>query len=162
MTMLSDQIRGAFRIEYAKNSQTEEIKALIFKILAEYNLKSDAKTDADLQNIEQHYFQRGGFFAVIKNKDDKIIGTFGLMPISLKTAEIRKMYLMQDFRGKGLGKWMMTHLIDFAKSKGYKRLELETASNLLEAIQLYKKMGFKQHNPSELSLRCDSGYYLNI
>ena len=76
--------------------------------------------------------------------------------------EIRKMYLLPKARGKGLGKWMVNFLIERAKELGYQKIELDTASVLIEAIELYKKMGFKEVKACNESPRCDRAFEMLI
>ncbi len=47
-----------------------------------------------------------------------------------------------DHAGKGLGVTMMLEILDFAKAKGYHRIELSTASFNEKALHLYEKVGF--------------------
>jgi hypothetical protein len=44
------------------------VAELVFGVLAEYGLEPDPETtDADLQDIEANYLQRGGLFEVIED-----------------------------------------------------------------------------------------------
>lgn len=52
-----------------------------------------AGTDADIKDIEHSYFERGGTFYVLEEKDGSIIEAYGLYPIDKTTCELRKMYL---------------------------------------------------------------------
>ena len=72
------------------------------------------------------------------------------------------MYLLPKARGNGLGKWMVWFLIEKAKELGFRKIELDTASVLLEAIELYKKMGFKEVEASNDSPRCDRAFEMSI
>ena len=47
-----------------------------------------------------------------------------------------------EYAGKGYGKKMMQDIIEYAGSKGYKRIELSTAIHNEAAIKLYEKSGF--------------------
>ena len=98
----------------ANNKDCEKVTELVYGVLKEYNLKPDpAATDADIKDIEQSYFERGGTFYVLEEEDGSIIGayglypvdrqTFGLYPIDKASCELRKMYLHRSYRGKGLG-----------------------------------------------------------
>jgi hypothetical protein len=54
-------------IRSATNDDRESVAELVFGVLAEYGLEPDPETtDADLQDIEANYLQRGGLFEVIK------------------------------------------------------------------------------------------------
>ena len=151
-----------YRICLADNQDREVIKELVFSVLLEHSLVSGGTTDADLEDIENHYFDKGGFFALIKDPADRVIGTFGLYMKSPSRAEIRKMYLYSNHRGRGLGKMMMNYIFQFAQLNGIKRLELETNAVLQKAIHLYRKIGFKPIQTQDLSPRCDQAYSLDL
>ena len=99
---------------------------------------------------------------MIKNEAGRYVGTFGLFQLSETTCEIRKMYLLPEARENGLGKWMVNTLLEKAKTLGYQKVELETASVLKEAIGLYRKIGFTEITASNASPRCDRAFELNI
>lgn len=58
------------------------------------------------------------------------------------TAEIKRIYVRPDCRGKGIAKKMMTLLEEWAKELNDTRAVLETGKNQTEAIQLYQKVGY--------------------
>ena len=146
----------------AGNRDSKIIKEVIYSILNEYGLKEDEdNTDADLNNIQKHYTNNDGFFGKIL-QNNKIVGTIGLFKLDDVTCELRKMYLLKEHRGKGLGKLLMDIIIKKAKEKKYKKIELETASVLQEAIGLYKKYGFREIEKSNLANRCDKAFILEL
>jgi putative acetyltransferase len=151
------------RLRPATNADGEPVRDLVCAVLAEYHLKSDpACTDADLEDIEQFYLQRGGAFYVLEEKDGAIIGSYGLYPMPPDTCELRKMYLHRAYRGRGLGKRLLEHALAEARRLGFAKVTLETASVLQEAIRLYESCGFKPCRPEHLSRRCDRVYLLEL
>ena len=72
--------------------------------------------------------------------------------------ELRKMYLHPEERGKGIGKRLLEHALFKAKELGFKKVMLETASELKEAIGLYRKYGFEPFEAEHLSTRCDQAF----
>ena len=150
-------------LRQATNADAEYITALVFDVLAEYDLKPDPDgTDADLKDIEQSYFRQGGTFFVLELRDETIVGSYGLCKTDEQTCELRKMYLPPNHRGKGWGKYMMNHALAQAKNLGFSTMTLETASVLKEAITLYKTFGFIEYKPTHLSKRCDQAYILRL
>lgn len=151
------------KLRRADNSDCRKIAEMVFTVLAEYNLKPDpASTDADLKDIEQSYFKRGGVFYVLEDKPGSIIGAYGLHPVDETTCELRKMYLTKAFRGKGLGKLLLEDALTKARQMGFEKVTLETASVLAEAIGLYKSYGFTEYQPGHLSARCDQAFMLEL
>jgi len=150
-----------FSFAQAKNENSPIAQKIIFSVLHEYGLGGiDHHTDSDLKDIEKTY--TNGYFGLIKNDSGNPVGTFGLFPLNEKSAEIRKMYLLPEARGKGIGKWMVNFLIEKAKELNFQKLELETASVLLEAMELYKKFGFKEVKSSNASPRCDRAFKIDL
>jgi putative acetyltransferase len=153
-----------FLIRPASNPDIPFVQRVVFTCLEEYGLKPDLTgKDSDLQDIEKNYFSNNGYFGVTANSNtNAIVGTFGLFSFAPEICELRKMYLMKDYRGKGLGKYMLGTAIGIAKSKNYKKIFLETISPLTEAISLYRLYGFSEIEPREINSRVDRAFTLDI
>ena len=61
--------------------------------------------------------------------------------------ELKRMYVRPEFRGRGLGKLTLSHLIHYAQHKGVGLLRLETGIYQNEAIGLYEACGFRRVPP---------------
>ncbi len=146
----------------ARKRDGSQILKLVETVLSVYGLKvNPAETDLDLSNIWEFYFEKGGWFAVLEDQD-KIIGSYGLFKVDEVVCELRKMYLLQDYHGRGLGKMLLNNAEKKAKELGFKEIVLETNSKLDNAYGLYKKYGFKEYFPSNLSDRCDLAMRKNL
>lgn len=151
------------KIRAATNRDTDKIRDVVFQVLVEYGLKPDPEgTDADLKDIEGNYIKAGGVFEVVETEDGRIIGTVGLFPKSAEVCELRKMYLMRETRGHGLGKQLLERMLATARTLGFRRMELETASPLKEAIALYQRYGFRPLECTHLASRCDRAFVLDL
>ena len=153
-----------FRIRTATNEDIPEIKNVVFLSLKEFGLNPDPKgKDKDLNDIENSYLSNNGFFGVVVNTEtDQVVGCFGLYPISQHICELRKMYLLKETRGKGLGKLILDKAVLTAREKHFKKIILETISVLTTAIFLYKRYGFKEIKPKEINARVDQAFELEI
>lgn len=152
------------KIRPATNDDAEAVRELVFGVLAEYGLRPDPRaTDADLYDIEAHYGRRGGAFEVaVDDASGAIVGSVGLFPLLPGVCELRKMYLAREARGRGLGRTMLEHALGRARALGFRRVELETASVLVEAIRLYTRYGFAPIESDHLASRCDAAYALDL
>lgn len=56
--------------------------------------------------------------------------------------ELKKMYLLPEGRGLGLGQILLDKVLSYAKKKGYKQCYLETLQSMDKTSRLYKKTGF--------------------
>ena len=52
--------------------------------------------------------------------------------------------ILKDFWGLGIGKALMSVLIDFARSAGYEQINLNVAGDNTRAIGLYRALGFQE------------------
>lgn len=146
----------------ATNADCERVQKLVFGILREYDLAPDLDgTDRDLNDLEAHYINRGGVFEIIEDAEGNLLGTCGLYPMDAETVELRKMYFDKKLRGFGQGKKTLQKMIETARASGFKKIYLETATVLKEAVHLYEKFGFQptdiKHTP-----RCDQAYFLEL
>lgn len=158
--------RAGFRghhIRRALPSDLATIREIVHGVLAEYGITPDpAGTDSDLLDLEKSYFAPGGTFEVAVAPDGSIAGCCGVMPHGSETCELRKMYLVKGARRLGLGGRLLQRAIAFAKGRGYRRLELETASVLKDAIALYSGAGFKPIARPLTAKRCDQAFALEL
>lgn len=53
--------------------------------------------------------------------------------------EVKRMFVPQEFRGKGIAKLILKELENWAKELGYKRCILETGEDMKDAVGLYQK-----------------------
>jgi putative acetyltransferase len=72
------------------------------------------------------------------------------------------MYLRKDARGQGVGGRLLRRALAFARGRGSRRMELETASVLKEAIALYAGAGFQPVRRAPLASRCDLTFALDL
>jgi putative acetyltransferase len=151
------------RLRPATNADCKKVTDLVYNVLREYDLKPDPQsTDTDLNDIERYYFERGGAFEVLEDRDGSIVGAYGLYLIDRQTCELRKMYLHRSYRARGLGKLLLEKALSQARELGFTKVVLETASVLKEAISLYKSYGFVEYDAEHLSSRCDQAYMLEL
>ena len=72
-------------------------------------------------------------------------------------AEVKRVFLRKDYRGRGLSKELMGRLEAKAKRQGYQKLILETGRPLKEAFGLYQKLGFDMiESYGQYRCMCDS------
>lgn len=58
-------------------------------------------------------------------------------------AEVKRVFVRKDYRGRGLSKLLMEQLENKAREQGYHNLILETGKLLTQAIGLYTSLGYK-------------------
>ena len=96
-----------------------------------------------LDNPKTEIIDKGGYvwFASVNGN---IAGTCALKKYSDEVYELIKMGVDNEYRGLQLGKKLGQTVIEKAKQVGCKTLFLESNKSLLPALNLYKKLGFRQ------------------
>ena len=80
--------------------------------------------------------QKAIFFADV---DGKPVGQIKMVPWWNKFAYIEELTVDTPFRGKGVGRALMTRAIAWAKGQGFPGVTLETQDNNVPACMLYEK-----------------------
>ena len=76
--------------------------------------------------------------------DGRIEGMGALHRLESDMAEIKRMYIRRNHRGKGLGKKMLRKLVEKAREFGYSAIRLDTGDFMEAAHQIYRSEGFKE------------------
>ena len=77
--------------------------------------------------------------------NDELAGFAALKQLDTAHGEVKSMRAAPAFRGTGVGRGLLMHLIAEARSRGYSSLSLETGTNALHApaVALYRAAGFQ-------------------
>lgn len=81
--------------------------------------------------------------------DGMLVGVAALQELDAEHGEIKSMHTAAEARGRGVGRALVTHLIDVARSRGYRRVSLETGNfdAFDPARRLYARCGFEPCEP---------------
>ncbi len=82
-------------------------------------------------------------------EDGELVGCGALKELDAEHGEIKSMRTAAGHLRKGVGSFVLQHIISEAKRRGYRRLSLETGSMsyFRPAHALYQKFGFKRCAP---------------
>ena len=96
----------------------------------------------DMDDIPRTYYESDGTFLVMTD-EDRIIGTGAIRKLDDTICELKRVWLLFEYHGRGLGYNMIQELFAFAREKGYQRIRLETdRDNQHRAYELYRRLGF--------------------
>lgn len=155
---MQDQFRD-FVIRAWQPQDRQVAAEVIRSVLAEYGIGWEPDgADRDVYEVETAYVQVGGAFWVVEQQG-QVVGTAAFYPVNrgIGTVEIRKMYLLPQVRGKGVGRWLLQRLEQEIVAQGFREVWIETASVLKEAVKLYESGGYLLTTGIETE-RCDLIY----
>lgn len=79
---------------------------------------------------------------VLAKVSGEVVGAVGLRHFSDGVAEMKRMFVVPEFQGSGIGNSLIIEFFAQAVNLGYKSVKLDTIPELDGALSLYKKHGF--------------------
>jgi putative acetyltransferase len=81
--------------------------------------------------------------------DDRLIacGAVKIMDDDGHYGEVKRVFVLDEHRGKGVSKAIMQALEDHLRAKGVMLARLETGIKQPEAIGLYRRLGYRERGP---------------
>ena len=96
----------------------------------------------DMDDIQRNYFENGGIFLVMLD-ENHLIGTGAIRQLEDDICELKRLWLLSQYHGRGLGYRMIQELFSFARENGYRRIWLQTdAVQQSRALEFYRRLGF--------------------
>ncbi|MET9731699.1 GNAT family N-acetyltransferase [Streptomyces sp. NPDC006458] len=74
-------------------------------------------------------------------------GVAGVLRVGAGAAELKRVFLREDMRGRGGAALLVAAAEDAARSLGADRLRLDTRGDLVEARAVYARLGFRETVP---------------
>jgi GNAT superfamily N-acetyltransferase len=85
----------------------------------------------------------GGVFLVGYDDDGRAVCGGGVKRLSENVAEIKRMYVVPEARGRGVARVLLAALEDAARELGYARIRLDTGPKQPHAEALYRSAGYR-------------------
>lgn len=136
------------------NELKQMIAACVFDLLQPYRTVQETEAEFqkngyfnDVDMMQATYFDGGTFLVLMDG--EKIVGAGAIKKYADDSCELKRMWFLKEYRGRGLGSRMAQQLLEFAKNHGYKRVLLDLWFPEVQdrAITLYKKLGFYEIAP---------------
>ncbi|HEX6714954.1 MAG TPA: GNAT family N-acetyltransferase [Thermoleophilaceae bacterium] len=117
--------------------------ALLNAYAAEMEERFAGREPCRVTTVAGEYVEPSGAFLVVYD-DGEPVACGGIRALPDGTAEVKRMYVVPDARGRGIGALLLDRLEDEARRLGYGRLRLDTGAQLEEAKALYRSAGFHE------------------
>ncbi len=131
------------KIEAYGPQHADGVVQVVRRVYDEYGFTWDAAGyHRDLYDVDGFYGEgRGAFWVLLAS--EQVVGCVGVR-LEGDQSELHRMYLLPEYRGRGLGRLLLETAVDFARSSGARRIRAWSDVKLPLAHKLYHRFGFVQ------------------
>ncbi len=127
-------------ITYIDNYKDETIKFILSILEDEFGYIGIDRPDIyDITNVYQKDSKSNFWLATSENE---VVGTIAIKNYGNGRGLLKRMYVKQDMRSKGIGQQLMDIMLKFAKNSDYRIIFASTVEEFVSARNFYKKNGF--------------------
>jgi len=118
----------------------ESVQKLIDK-LDKYQIELYGIECCHLDSVAE--LQKCGAYMMGAYSDDALIG-IGAVKIFDKYAEVKRVFVEEEFHGSGVADKILSALEDYSAHKGKEKIYLETGTLQYSALNFYKRLGYSE------------------
>lgn len=156
-------------ITQATKTDYEKLKSIMLLALKEDPKGFSSSVEEYMKNSEfwwssylNAYLLGDKDIMLLAMQENKIVGMSGIVFNSQErkkhVALVSWVYTIKENRGNGIAKRLMNEILDIATKRGIEKLTLMVNSSQKEALNMYKKFGFKHAGTLEKDLKIDGEY----
>jgi GNAT superfamily N-acetyltransferase len=97
--------------------------------------------DAELANLPGKYEPPRGSL-IVAYDDNTPVGCVAMRDLGDGACEMKRMYVPERARGRGIGRRLAERIVADARAAGYRYMRLDTSKRQSEAMRLYERSGF--------------------
>jgi ribosomal protein S18 acetylase RimI-like enzyme len=148
-------VMARFRLVQCRHAEEIATAATLFREYADW-LGIDLSFqgfEAELASLPGKYAPPTGELMLACSPDGQALGCAAVRPLEgSAVCEMKRLYVRPAARGLGIGRALVTAIIEAAQALGYAEMKLDTLPTMPEALALYKRCGFLEipayyHNP---------------
>jgi len=121
--------------------RTHEAAELIRALSAELAMRYNHSDDGSGNFRPEDVLVPGSAFLIART-EGRAVACGAFRPMQAGVAEIKRMYVLPAYRGRGFSKMVLSELERLALASGYVMVRLETGDAQPEAIGLYERSGY--------------------
>lgn len=140
-------------IRRAVPADGEAVRTFVFATLRSYGIEPEPDgLDADV--VAFGTAGEGPVAEFVAERDGKVVGSVALSPRGAShggaadtfagVAWLSKLFVDATYRGHGLGRALLARAVEEARTRGYRRIDLETRTIFREAVHLYEVTGWQR------------------
>lgn len=125
----------------AEKIWTEHYTPIIGAAQVKYMLEKFSAPDKIFSDI------KNGYTYYMAYLDDNLAGYSAIKPEAEKRIFLSKLYVDKPYRGNGISRFIINHIINKYKPLGYTSIWLTVNKNNVNSIKVYDKLGFTDSEP---------------
>ncbi len=125
----------------ATSPRAPEAQALIADLDASLRL---VYPETSIHGLHDEDFNGDRFVLLVARSGGGAVGCGGLRSLDDAVAEVKRMYVVPAWRGRGLARRILAAIEALAVGRGHTLLRLETGKRQIEALSLYRSSGFNE------------------
>ncbi len=102
--------------------------------------------EREVRDLPGRYASPGGAI-LLALLDGRPVGCVAFRPFGAGACEMKRLYVRPGARRGGIGRKLALRAIYLAREAGYRRMLLDTMSDMAEANGLYESLGFRSREP---------------
>lgn len=127
-------------ITYTDKYKDQTIKFILSILEDEFGYTGIERPDLyDITNVYQKDSKSNFWLAI---SDNEVVGTIAIKHYGSGRGFLKRMYVKQEMRSKGIGQQLMDAMLKFAKNSSYQAVFTSTVEEFMSARNFYKKNGF--------------------
>jgi ribosomal protein S18 acetylase RimI-like enzyme len=135
---------GEVRVEPYAPVHQAGFARLVSGVLSELGFALDDRLDADLGAPEACY---DAIWVALDG--DRVVGSVAMRKLAgarpgMFEAELKRMYLLREYRGLGLGRSLLGLALAWARREGAVAVRLDTGADMAAAQHFYEAAGFER------------------
>lgn len=138
--------------EYDNRDREELIKLWVDICIEEHGFK---QWEEDIQILDENDYEK----ILVALYDGKVIGSIAYEKYDEEIAELRRVYVYAEHRGKGIAKKLYNNIMEYIKQNNYKKILVRTMEGFESGLRFYYrnnfKLDFKDGESVQLSLEIE-------
>ena len=122
----------------------QAVVQLLYALDEEIRARYDQPVEDFVLKLDPEEVAPGHGAFVVAWADEKAVGCGAVRLIDNETAELKRMYIVPEYRGQGLAGAILRLLEDHARALGATRVVLETVIGPPAAVALYRAAGYEE------------------
>jgi len=103
--------------------------------------------EAEIACMPGKYAPPGGELLLARLAEGDVVGCVAVRPLVGEVCEMKRLWVRDNAKSLGIGKALVSAVIDVGKRLGYSRMRLDTLPRMAAAVTMYRSFGFVDIEP---------------